>query len=109
MDQAALALGLGLATEVANVDLERVGGAVSAVATGDVAALAERLDANPQLIDALAGRGLQKATPLALAALRNRHGAARLLIARGADLNKRDFPDNAAPLHFAAALVTSAS
>ncbi len=27
----------------------------------------------------------------------------RLLIERGADLNRRDFPDNAAPLHFAAA------
>jgi len=27
----------------------------------------------------------------------------RLLISRGADLEQRDFPDNAAPLHFAAA------
>jgi ankyrin repeat protein len=35
--------------------------------------------------------------------LRNQHAATRLLIARGADLNRRDFPDNAAPLHFAAA------
>ncbi|MGQ0684658.1 ankyrin repeat domain-containing protein [Bradyrhizobium sp.] len=80
---------------------------VQAIATaalsGDVAALAERLDATPELIDALAGRGLEKATALCLAALHNRHGAARLLIERGADLNKRDFPDNAGPLHFAAA------
>ena len=49
------------------------------------------------------GRSLLKATPLHLATIRNRHDAIRLLIARGADLNKRDFPDNAAPLHFAAA------
>jgi ankyrin repeat protein len=31
------------------------------------------------------------------------HGAIQLLIERGADLDKRDFPDNAAPLHFAVA------
>src|SRR5262245_26884663 len=76
---------------------------MTAAQSGDVATLAERLDENPELIDALGGRGFQKATPLALAALRNQHGAARLLVERGADLNKRDFPDNAAPLHFAAA------
>ena len=76
---------------------------MTAAQSVDVAALAERLDANPELIDALGGRGLYKATPLCLAALRNQHGAIRLLIERGADLNKRDFPDNAAPLHFAAA------
>jgi ankyrin repeat protein len=35
--------------------------------------------------------------------LRNQHAAIRLLISRGADLEQRDFPDNAAPLHFAAA------
>ena len=34
--------------------------------------------------------------------LRNQHAAARLLIERGADLDAREFPDNAAPLHFAA-------
>lgn len=80
---------------------------VQAIATAaqsiDVAALRERLDANPDLIDALCGRGLLKATPLHLATIRNRHDAIRLLIERGADLNKRDFPDNAAPMHFAAA------
>ena len=48
------------------------------------------------------GGGFQKATALHLAVLRNQHAATRLLIARGADLNRREFPDNAAPLHFAA-------
>lgn len=80
---------------------------VQAIATAaqsiDVEALRDRLDANPELIDALAGRSLLKATPLHLATVRNRHGNIRLLIERGADLNKRDFPDNAAPMHFAAA------
>ncbi|MGA7810563.1 ankyrin repeat domain-containing protein [Bradyrhizobium sp.] len=38
-----------------------------------------------------------------MAVLRNQHAAIRLLIERGADLDRRDFPDNAAPLHFAAA------
>jgi ankyrin repeat protein len=82
---------------------EGVQGIVSAAQSGDVAALRERLDADPELIDALGGRGLQKATALHLATLRNQHEAIRLLIERGADLNRRDFPDNAAPLHFAAA------
>ena len=82
---------------------DKVQAIMTAAQSGDVATLAERLDENPELIDALGGRGFQKATPLALAALRNQHGAARLLVERGADLNKRDFPDNAAPLHFAAA------
>ena len=40
------------------------------------------------------------------ATIRNRHGAVRLLIERGADLNKRDFPDNAAPMHFACTHLT---
>jgi len=82
---------------------DKVQAIVTAAQSGDVAALRERLDANPELIDALGGRGLQKATPLHLATLRNNHAAIRLLIERGADLSKRDFPDNAAPLHFAAA------
>jgi ankyrin repeat protein len=85
------------------VEQEKVQAVVVAAQAGDVAALRQRLDENPELIDALGGRGLQKATPLHLATLRNRHAAIRLLIERGADLNKRDFPDNAAPLHFAAA------
>lgn len=82
---------------------DKVQAIATAAQSGDVAALSEGLDANPELIDALAGRGLQKATALCIAALRNRHGAVRLLIERGADINKRDFPDNAGPLHFAAA------
>lgn len=86
-----------------DTEQDKVQAIMSAAQSGDVATLAERLDEYPELIDALGGRGFQKATPLALAALRNRHGAARLLIERGADLNKRDFPDNAGPLHFAAA------
>jgi ankyrin repeat protein len=73
-----------------------------AAQSGDLAALRAGLDAHPQWIDALGG-GFQKATALHLAALRNQHEAVRLLVARGADLDRRDFPDNAAPLHFAAA------
>lgn len=81
---------------------EAVQGIASAAQSGDVDALRQRLDARPDLINALAGRGFPKATALHLAALRNQHEAARLLIERGADLDAREFPDNAAPLHFAA-------
>ena len=81
---------------------EAIQGIVGAAQSGDVAALRERLDAHPGLIDALGGRGFQKATALHLATLRNQHDAIRLLTERGADLNARDFPDNATPLHFAA-------
>ncbi len=66
--------------------------------SGDLDALRAGLDAHPEWIDALGG-GFQKATALHLAVLRNQHAATRLLIERGADLNRRDFPDNAAPLH----------
>jgi ankyrin repeat protein len=83
-------------------ELEAVQGIATAAQSGDVDALRQRLDARPDLINALAGRGFAKATALHLAAFRNRHEAARLLIARGADLDAREFPDNAAPLHFAA-------
>lgn len=83
-------------------ETEAVQAIATAAQTGDVAALAALLDAHPDLIDALAGRGFAKATALHLAVLRNQHAAIRLLIERGADLNARDFPDNAAPLHFAA-------
>jgi ankyrin repeat protein len=75
---------------------------LGAAQSGDVEALAAGLDAHPGLIDALGGRGFQKAAALHLAVLRNRHAAIRLLIERGADLDRREFPDNAAPLHFAA-------
>jgi ankyrin repeat protein len=83
-------------------EAEAVQGIASAAQSGDVEALRQRLDARPDLINALAGRGFPKATALHLAAFRNQHGAARLLIERGADLDAREFPDNAAPLHFAA-------
>jgi ankyrin repeat protein len=83
-------------------EMEVIQGIIGAAQSGDVAVLRERLDVHPELIDALGGRGLQKATALHLAVLRNQHTAIRLLIARGADLNCRDFPDNATPLHFAA-------
>jgi ankyrin repeat protein len=84
-------------------EMEAVQGIVAVAQSGDIAALRERLDARPDLIAALGGRGFQKATALHLAVLRNQHAAIRLLIARGADLGSRDFPDNATPLHFAAA------
>jgi ankyrin repeat protein len=83
-------------------EAEAVQGIASAAQSGEVEALRQRLDARPDLISALAGRGFPKATALHLAALRNQHEAARLLIERGADLDAREFPDNAAPLHFAA-------
>jgi len=83
-------------------EAEAVQGIASAAQSGDVEALRQQLDARPDLINALAGRGFPKATALHLSALRNQHAAARLLIERGADLNRREFPDNAAPLHFAA-------
>jgi ankyrin repeat protein len=76
--------------------------ALQAARSGDVAALRAHLDARPDLIDARVGTGFEKATALHLAALRNQHAAVRLLIERGADLDRRDFPDNAAPLHLAA-------
>jgi ankyrin repeat protein len=52
---------------------------------------------------AIGAGGFQKATALHLAVLRNQHDTVSFLIERGADLNRRDFPDNATPLHFAAA------
>lgn len=83
-------------------EAEAVQGIASAAQSGDVDALRQRLDARPDLINALAGRGFPKATALHLAAFRNHPAAVRLLIERGADLDAREFPDNAAPLHFAA-------
>lgn len=83
-------------------EAQAIRGILSAAQSGDVAALRERLDAHPELIDALDGRGFQKAAALHLAALRNQHAAIRLLIERGAALGRRDFPDNATPLHLAA-------
>jgi ankyrin repeat protein len=82
--------------------VQALAGIIDAASTGDVDALRDRLDAHPELVDALGGSGFQKATALHLAALKNRHACLRLLIDRGADLSVRDFPDNATPLHFAA-------
>src|SRR6185369_11461520 len=83
-------------------EMQAIQAIMRAAQSGDLDALRAGLDAHPEWIDALGG-GFQKATALHLAVLRNQHAATRLLIARGADLNRRDFPDNAAPLHFAAA------
>lgn len=77
-------------------------GILSAAQTGDVENLRQRLDANPELVDALGGDGFQKAAALHLAVIRNQHSAIHLLIERRADLERRDFPDNATPLHLAA-------
>lgn len=83
--------------------VEAINGILQAAATGPVALLAERLDANPELIDALGG-GFQKYSAMHCAAGRNHHDCLRLLIGRGADINIRDFPDNATALHVAAAV-----
>jgi ankyrin repeat protein len=82
-------------------DARAVRAILSAAQSGNVSELSTLLDAAPELIDA-AGGGLKKATALHLAALRNHHAVVRLLIESGADLDPRDFPDNATPLHFAA-------
>ncbi|HTG24871.1 MAG TPA: ankyrin repeat domain-containing protein, partial [Reyranella sp.] len=83
-------------------EIQAIQATMRAAQSGDLGALRAGLDAHPEWIDALGG-GFQKATALHLAVLRNQHAAARLLIERGADLNRREFPYNAAPLHFAAA------
>jgi len=70
---------------------------------GEVEALRQGLDISPELIDALGG-DFQKYTALHRATCRNQHACLRLLLDRGADVNKRDFPDNATPLHLAAAV-----
>jgi ankyrin repeat protein len=82
-------------------DARAVRAILSAAQSGNVSELNTLLDTRPELIDAMGG-GLKKATALHLAALRNHHEVVRLLIERGADLDPRDFPDNATPLHFAA-------
>jgi ankyrin repeat protein len=74
-----------------------------AASRGDVEMLRHRLDADPELIDALGG-GFAKYAALHRAASRSQHACLRLLIERGANLGVRDFPDNATALHVAAAL-----
>lgn len=83
-------------------EMQAIQAVMRAAQSGDLDALRAGLDSHPEWIDALGG-GFQKATALHLAVLRNQHAATRLLIERGADLNRRDFPDNATPLHLAAA------
>ena len=61
------------------------------------------LDAHPDLINTR-GSGFEKQTALHRAACANRHDCVRLLLQRGADVRIRDFPDNAYPLHLAAAV-----
>lgn len=80
-----------------------IDGILQAAAAGPASLLAEQLDAHPELIDALSG-DFQKYSALHCATGRNRHDCLRLLIARGANLELRDFPDNATALHVAAAV-----
>jgi ankyrin repeat protein len=70
---------------------------------GEVETLRARLDAHPELIDAL-GSGFVKQAALHRAACKSQHACLRLLIERGADVRVRDFPDNAHALHVAAAV-----
>jgi len=68
---------------------------------GRVDELSRLLDAHPDLIDARGG-GFEKETALHRAAPCNRHACVRLLLERGADVDIRDYPNNATALHFAA-------
>jgi ankyrin repeat protein len=81
--------------------VEAISGILDAAWRGEVDLLRARLDAHPELIDAL-GTGFVKQSALHRAACKSRHACLRLLIDRGADVDVRDFPDNAYPLHVAA-------
>jgi ankyrin repeat protein len=70
---------------------------------GETETLRQRLDAHPELIDALGG-GFVKQSALHRAACRSQHACLHLLLERGANVGVRDFPDNAYPLHVAAAV-----
>jgi ankyrin repeat protein len=83
--------------------VEAVSGILDAAWRGEVDLLRQRLEAHPELIDAL-GTGFVRQSALHRAACKSRHACLRLLIERGADLDVRDFPDNAYPLHVAAAV-----
>jgi ankyrin repeat protein len=78
-------------------------GLLDAAWRGEVDLLGRRLDAHPELVDAL-GTGFVKQSALHRAACKSQHACLRLLIDRGADVDVRDFPDNAYPLHVAAAV-----
>ncbi len=65
-------------------------GILRAAQDGAVEELRRRIEAAPELIDALGGGGHQKATALHLAALHNRHEAVRLLLDAGADPSATD-------------------
>jgi len=75
---------------------------LDAAASGEADILRRLLDDHPRLIDAVGG-GFRKETALHRAAARSQHACMRLLLRRGADVHARDFPDNASPLHVAAA------
>jgi ankyrin repeat protein len=83
--------------------VEAVNGILDAAWRGEVDVLRQRLDTHPELIDAL-GTGFVKQSALHRAACKIQHACLRLLIERGADVDVRDFPDNAYPLHVAAAV-----
>jgi ankyrin repeat protein len=83
--------------------VEAVVGILDAAWRGEVDVLRARLDAQPELVDAL-GTGFVRQSALHRAACQSRHACLRLLIDRGADVDVRDFPDNAYPLHVAAAV-----
>jgi ankyrin repeat protein len=70
---------------------------------GEIETLRARLDAHPELIDALGG-GFVKQSALHRAACKSQHACLRLLLERGANVGVRDFPDNAYALHVAAAV-----
>jgi ankyrin repeat protein len=84
-------------------EVEAVSGILDAAWRGEVEVLRAQLDAHRGLIDAL-GTGFVKQSALHRAACKSRHACLRLLIDRGADVDVRDFPDNAYPLHVAAAV-----
>jgi ankyrin repeat protein len=83
--------------------VQAIDGILDAAWRGEVDNLRLRLEAHPELIDALGG-GFEKQTALHRAACRNQHACLRLLVQRGADVRARDFPDNAYALHVAAAV-----
>lgn len=89
--------------EIARIFLER--GAdldvFEASATGEIGALARRLDEDPSRANAVADDGF---TPLGLAAFFRQRDALRLLLARGADVNRASQnAQRVAPLHSAVA------